>query len=167
MIRWLLVIPFALLFAISAGSLFLLVASVVDPVMAALTGNTLFVAFWSLMDALSAVDDPTPVVEGAATGLGRLLFTFLILPPAFVALVGEVAGTRRLVWYGGATGVLTAMIPWLLRGSPRVGSSAELHVAVVLGLTGAVAGLVYWMTAGRSAGDVRAPGATAPRPRGS
>jgi hypothetical protein len=167
MIRWLLVIPFALLFAVSASSLFLLVASVVDPVMAALTGNTVFVGFWSLLDALSMVDDPTPVIEGAAAGVGRLLFTFLILPPAFVALVGEVAGLRRLVWYAGATGVLTAMIPWLLRGSPRVGSSAELHVALVLGLTGAVAGLVYWMAAGRSAGAGPPGEPTAPTPRGS
>ena len=167
MIRWLFVIPFALLFAISAGSLFLLVASVVDPVMAALTGNTLFVAFWSFLDALSTVEDPTPVVEGAAAGVGRLLFTFLILPPAFVALVGEVVGTRRLVWYAGVTAVLTAMIPWLLRGAARVSSPAELHIAVVLALTGFVAGLVYWLAAGRGAGRSAAQSLSAPRPRGS
>jgi hypothetical protein len=167
MIRWLLVIPIAFLFAVSASSVFLLVASVVDPVMAALTGNTLFVAFWSLMAAVSAVEDPTAVVEGAAAGLGRLLFTFLILPPAFVALVGEVVGTRRLAWYAGATALLTAMIPWLLRGSARVASPAELHIAAVLALTGAVAGLVYWMVAGRGAGRPPARMSTAPTPRGS
>ena len=75
---------------------------------------------------------------------------------AFVALVGEVAGLRRLAWYAGATGLLTAVIPWLLRGSARVASPAELHVGFVLALTGAVAGLFYWMVAGRSAGR-RAP----------
>jgi len=153
--RWLgrlIVVPLALLIAISASSFFFLIASVADPVMAQLTGNTLFVGFWSLMDAVFAVDDPTFVVAGAMTGIGKVLFTFLILPPLFIALVGEVAGLRRLAWYAGATGLLTAVIPWLLRGSARVASPAELHVGVVLALTGAVAGLFYWMVAGRSAG---------------
>jgi hypothetical protein len=157
MIRWLLVLPFALVFAVGASSLFVVTASVVDPVMARLAGDTLFVGFWSLMDALFAVDDPAVVVAGAMTGLGKVVFTFLILPPVFVAVVGEVAGLRRLAWYAGATGLLTAAIPWLLRGTARVASPAELHVGLVLGLTGAVAGFVYWLMAGRSAGLRRMP----------
>lgn len=153
--RWLgrlIVLPLALVIAIGASSFFLLIASVADPVMAQLTGNTLFVGFWSLMDAIFAVDDPTFLIEGAVKGVGKVFLTFLILPPVFVALVGEVAGLRRLAWYAGGTGVLTALVPWLLRGSARVATPAELHVGLVLALTGAVAGLFYWMVAGRSAG---------------
>jgi hypothetical protein len=157
MIRWLFGIPLALVVAVGASSFFLLIASVADPVMAQLTGNTLFVGFWSLMDAIFAEDDPTFLIAGAITGLGKVFLTFLILPPVFVALIGEVAGLRRLAWYAGATGLLTALVPWLLRGSARVATPAELHVGLVLGLTGAVAGLFYWMVVGRSAGLRRRP----------
>ena len=52
MIRWLILIPFALLIAIGASGMFFLIASIVDPVMALLTGETLFVGFWSLIDAV-------------------------------------------------------------------------------------------------------------------
>jgi NADH:ubiquinone oxidoreductase subunit 6 (subunit J) len=158
---------FALPVAITAGCIFLLFASVVDPVMAMLMGDTLFVGFWSLIDAIFAVDDPSFVVEGALTGMGRLFFTLLIAPPLFIALISEVIGARRALWYAGATGLLTAAVPWLLRGSPRMASPAELHVSLVLGLTGAVAGLVYWMIAGRSAGPKPPAPVSAPMPRGS
>ena len=104
--------------------------------MAQLTGNTLFVGFWSLMDAVFAVDDPTFVVAGAMTGIGELLFTFLILPPLFVALSRRGRGTAAAGLVCAATGLLTAVIPWILRGSARVASPAELHVGFVLGAHG-------------------------------
>jgi hypothetical protein len=162
-------VAFGLVFAITASGFFLMVASVVDPVMAVLTGNTLFVGFWALMDAIFAAADPDLVVEGALAGIGHLTFALLVAPPAFVALVSEVIGARRLLWHAGLTGLLTAAVPWLLRGSGRVSSPEELHVGFVLGLTGAVAGFVYWMIAGRSAGFARpaAPPPIAPMPRES
>jgi uncharacterized membrane protein YjgN (DUF898 family) len=76
--------------------------------------------------------------------------------------LSEVLGMRSLVWHVGATGVLTAAIPWILRGEARVTSAAELHVSFVLGLTGAVAGLIYWAIVGREAGRRAAP-PTAPK----
>jgi hypothetical protein len=157
MIRWFLLIPFVLLVAIGTASVFFLVASLVDPVMATLTGNTLFVGFWSLIDALNAADDPAPILEEAFFGVSRLFFTLLVVPPVFVALVGELVGTRSLLWYAGGAALVTAAIPWILRGSARVASPAELHVAAVLALTGAVAGFIYWLLAGQGAGHRSAP----------
>jgi hypothetical protein len=152
MTRYLLLIPFALLIAIGASSLFLLVASVVDPVMAMLTGNTLLVGFWSFVDEVFSSEDPGPIVAAAFDAVGRIVFTLLVFPPLLVAVLSEVVRARSAVWYGLATGFLTAAIPWILRGSPRIGSPGELHVSLVLGLTGAVAGLVYWAIAGRDPG---------------
>ncbi len=152
MIRWLLLIPFALLIAIGASSFFLMVASMIDPVMASLTGDTLFVGFWSFVDAVFSAEDPEPIVTEAFLAVGRLVFTLLVLPPLLVAIISEVLGLRNVVWYTAAMGVLTASVPWILRGAARVGSPLELHVSLVLGLTGAVAGLVYWAIAGQSAG---------------
>jgi len=152
MIRWILLLPFGLLIAIGASGIFLMVASIVDPVMATLTGDTLLVGFWSFVDAVFSADDPEPVVTEAFLAVGRLAFTLLVFPPLLVAILSEVLGLRSLVWYAAATGVLTAAVPWILRGAARVGSPAELHVSLVLGLAGAVAGLVYWAVAGQSAG---------------
>ena len=112
-------------------------------------GNTVFVGFWALMDAIFASDDPGSLVAAALRDVGRVFFAFLVLPLGLVALVSEVTRARGLPWMAGATGVLTAAVPWILRGSPRMANPAELHISVVLGLTGAVAGLVYWTIAGR------------------
>jgi threonine/homoserine efflux transporter RhtA len=160
MIRWLLLIPFALLIAIGASGTFFLIATIVDPVMAVLTGDTLFVGLWSLVDAVFAAEDPGPIVEDAFLAVGRIVFTLLVFPPLMIAIISEVLGMRSLLWHALATGILTAAVPFILRGSARVASPAELHVSLVLGLTGAVAGLVYWAIIGGR--EPRRPNPTAP-----
>jgi hypothetical protein len=162
-IRWLVVIPFALLLALTAGALVFLVAAVADPVLAPLAGHALFAGFWGLMDAVASADDPDAAVRGAFEGAGRLVFSLLILPPLFIALVGEVIGTRALLWYAGATAALAASMPWILRAGARAATPDELRVSLILALTGAAAGLVYWTLAGRGAGR----SLTAPMPRES
>jgi hypothetical protein len=165
MIRWLILIPFALLIAIGASGTFFLIASIVDPVMALLTGDTLFVGFWSLIDAVFSAEDPGPIVQDAFLAVGRIMFTLLIFPPLLVAVVSEVLGMRCVLWHVLATGVLTAAVPWILRGQARIASPEELHVSLVLGLTGAVAGLVYWAIIGGR--EPRRTDPTAPTPSGS
>lgn len=167
MIRWLLLIPFALLLAIGASSLSFMIAAIVDPLMAMLTGETLFVGFWALVDAVFSTDDPVPVVSDALLTVGRIVFTFLIFPPLLVAVVSEAFRMRSLLWHAGATGVLTAAVPWILRGQARIATPAELHVSLILGLVGAVAGFVYWAVAGRDAGGRRPLPPSAPRSSGS
>lgn len=166
MIRWLLLIPLALLIAIGAGTLFLFVASLVDPLMGSLTGDTLLVGFWVFVDEVFASEDPGPMIAEAAFAVARVAFLLLAFPPILVAVVSEVIRARSLVWHMGAMGALTAAIPWVLRGSARVATPAELHVSAVLGLTGAVAGLVYWAIAGRDAGGAR-PAPNPPLPGGT
>ncbi|WP_112661861.1 hypothetical protein [Microvirga flavescens] len=149
MIRWLLLIPFALLAAIGASGFFLFIACLVDPTMAELTGNTVFVGFWSLMNDIFSADDPEPIIRQAFAIAGRLVFTLLVFPPLLVAIVSEVVKARSVFWHAGATALLTAAVPFILRGSARSATPAELHVSAVLALTGAVAGFVYWLIAGR------------------
>jgi len=165
MIRWLLLIPFALLIAVGASGTFFLIATIVDPVMAVLTGDTLFVGFWTLLDAVFSAEDPGPIVEDAMLAVGRIVFTLLILPPLMIAVVSEVLGMRSLLWHTLATGTLTAAVPFILRGSARIASPDELHVSLVLGLTGAVAGLVYWAIIGGR--EPRRPEPSAPTSSGS
>jgi hypothetical protein len=106
--------------------------------------------------------DRSDVVPGAVfIRLWALSATLLILPPALVALIGEVAGARSFVWYGLGCGALTAALPWLHRGSERLADSRMLgpegRITALLFLTGAVAGFTYWLVAGRSAGLRSAP----------
>jgi NADH:ubiquinone oxidoreductase subunit 6 (subunit J) len=152
LLRWLLLVPFALICALAAGFCTFLLASVFDPVLARLTGETLFVGFWAFIDTIFVVEDPSLVIEGTVAGLGELLFTFFVAAPVFVALAGEIVGTRSLIWYAGASAVLSGAMPWLMRDADA-GTPEELHVSIALGLTGAVAGLVYWMIAGRGVGQ--------------
>lgn len=156
LLRWLLLVPFALVCALTAGFFTFLLVSVFDPVLARLTGETLFVGFWAFVDTIFAVEDPSLVIEGTAAGLGELLLTFFVAAPVFTALVGEIVGARSALWYAGAGAILTGAMPWLLRDA-ETGTPEELHVSLALALTGAMAGLVYWMIAGRSAGRTPAP----------
>ena len=143
-----------LLFAIPAGLLALAVGVAVEPAARELVAELGIVGidaflwdFWE--DGHADLD-----AAGVIVGVWALSATLLVLPPAFIALVGEVAGLRSFVWYGFGTGLLTAALPWLGRGDWGEGAplGAEARLTVLLFLTGAAAGLVYWLAAGRSAG---------------
>ena len=156
-LRRLFAVPFGLLLAVSASSLFLVIASIVDPVMGAFAGEALWFGFWWLIDTLFAVEDPGPVLDSALSGVGRLLAAVLLAPLLLVALVSEVVGARRLLWQVGATALLTGALPWLARGGARPATPEEIRIAAILALTGAVAGFVYWLAAGRGAGRESSP----------
>ena len=49
-----------------------MVASVLDPLLAGFTGDTLAVAWWALIDAAPRREDPVPFVADAVLGAGRL-----------------------------------------------------------------------------------------------
>jgi hypothetical protein len=149
--RLVVLVPLALLFAIPAGMLALGTVAAFDPVVALFSGEVVWAGMWSLLDRLSAVDDPAPVLEGAFTGLSKAAATLLVAPPLFVAVVGEVAGVRSALWYAGGTGTITAAIPWIVRASERTPTPEEVHITLALFVTGAAAGLVYWLIAGHSA----------------
>jgi hypothetical protein len=151
-LRRLFAVPFGLVVAVTASSLFLITASVADPVMGSFAGGALWVGLWTLIDAAAAVDDPTLMIESTLADAGRLFATVLLAPPVFVALLGEAIGARRVWWYAGATGLLTGALPWLARGGTRPATPEEIRIAIILALVGTVAGLVYWLIAGRSAG---------------
>jgi hypothetical protein len=149
----LVLIPLSLMLAIAAGTAFLTGAIVLDPAARRLAGELWEQGIPVLAEAL-VFGDSTLVFEGGP--LSAAATTLLVLPPLFTALLAEVAGLRSLAWHAGATGAVTAMLPWLLRESQRDASATELHLSLLLLATGAASGLVYWLLAGRSAGGPRA-----------
>jgi hypothetical protein len=99
------------------------------------------------------------------SGVVRLIWTaamaVCVLPTVAVALLGETARVRALAWYAGATGFAAAAAPWLIRaalGLPRAQSynSTELRFALIFFLSGVISGSLYWLLAGRDAGQQRA-----------
>ena len=159
-LRRLFAVPFGLLLAVSASSLFLAVACVVDPVMGSFAGEALWVGFWRLLDAVFAVEDPGPVVDSTLSAVARLLAAVLLASMILVALVSEVIGARGALWQVGGTALLTGALPWLARGGARPATAEEIRIAAILALTGAVAGFVYWLAAGRGAGLDSSPAVT-------
>jgi hypothetical protein len=147
---------FGLLLAIPAGLGALAFGIAVEPAAQELIAALGVAGFEDFL--LDLWDDGMPdTVPGAAfIRLWALSATLLVLPPALVALIGEIAGTRSFVWYGFGCGALTAALPWLGRGGERFSNGgalgAEGRITALLFIAGAVAGLTYWLVAGRTAG---------------
>lgn len=146
---------FALLLAVPAGGVALTVALLFDPGANAWLTHGALVGLDTALGDVAAGLPPEGFLLFVA-GLARALFVLVFVPPALTALVGEILGRRGLLWYGGGCGLLTACLPWLVRGTARPGASgdptAEARLTLVLFVVGGCAGLVYWLVAGRSAG---------------
>jgi hypothetical protein len=147
---------FGLLLAIPAGLVALTIGIAVEPAAQELIAALGVAGFEDFLFDLWDDGLTEGVPGGLLIRLWALSAALLVLPPALVALVGEIAGTRSFVWYGFGCGALTAVLPWLSRGSERFTESdalgAEGRITALLFITGAVAGLTYWLVAGRSAG---------------
>ena len=145
----------ALMLAIPAGALTLGAGVLLDPTFRQTLGELGLVGLFAGLSDLAQGLPPDMAVM-AVILLAQALGLLLILPPTLTALVGETLGLRSPFWYGGATGLLTALLPWLARGGPppagSVAAGAETRLAAILLVTGAASGLVYWLIAGRSAG---------------
>lgn len=146
-----------LLFAIPAAAVTLAIGAMFEPAahqILAFIGAGLFdLVFNAPIDDAQAQQ----AVLGLLTGFWTLSLVVLIAPITFVAIAGEATGTRSFVYYAGLTGLITAAAPWLLRGGLTAGPAlaAEGRITALLFVTGAIAGLVYWFCAGRSAGRGR------------
>ncbi|CAO4183325.1 hypothetical protein [Methylorubrum aminovorans] len=156
----------ALILAIPAGALTLGAGVLLDPTFRDALGQLGLVGLFAGLSDLAQGLPPDMAVM-AVILLAQALGLLLILPPTLVALVGETLGLRSPFWYGGAAGLLTALLPWLARSGPppaagAAAAGAETRLAAILLVTGIASGLVYWLIAGRSAGArVTRPGAGA------
>jgi hypothetical protein len=155
MLRWLLLIPFALMLAMAAGLMAMMVASVISPGIALLIGG----GFERLLDALFGLAesgiDPAPAAVAAFSLLGRLGFAIIVAPVVLVAVGSELFGLRSGLIQSGLTGLLSALLPLALLGLTRTPTGAEVQIIGALVLVGAATGFVYWLIAGRGAGGER------------
>jgi hypothetical protein len=151
------VVLFGLLLAIPAGLLALAIGIALEPAAQDLLATLGLAGLDAVYSEIWRGDAPDMVAADLVVGVWALSTTLVVLPSALVALIGEGLGTRSFVWYGFACGALTAALPWLGHGREHVAeiSAAEGRLTALLFLTGAAAGLIYWLVAGRSAGRPR------------
>ncbi|WP_372423994.1 hypothetical protein [Salinarimonas chemoclinalis] len=156
-----------LVLAIPAGAVALAIGVLNDPVARETIARIGLSAFDAVFRIAAAGGDPAPVVETLFLGFWMLATVLVVAPVTLVSAVGEIAGARSLVLYGGLTAALTAAVPWIARGGGGDAAAlpAEGRLTAILFVTGAVAGIVYWAVSGRSAGGARTPAQTGPGPR--
>jgi hypothetical protein len=148
----------ALIIAIPFGTITLAVGVAVEPAARELAGALGFATLWSILGDLAAGEAPDERAIALFTVFYTAVFAILVAPPALIAVVGEVLGWRAFLWYAVGTGTATAALPWAGRvrgGLSRLSEAAlqaEGRITLVLFVTGAVTGCVYWLIAGRSAG---------------
>ncbi len=158
-LRILFLLPLAFAFAIPAAAMFLFVAGLMEP-----AGRDLALA---LVDALAQLvadaiwlDAVPDVALPVAWSLWRASLAVLVAPVLCAGLAGEIFRVRSYVYYAGVTGLVTALVPWVARTRLGIGSGAglrgmdpaELRLTAILFVTGVVAGTIYWLIAGRTAG---------------
>ena len=164
-LRWLIVIPFALLVALSIGLIAFFIASAVVPELGLLVGAGFQALIASVFDEAMAGSDPTGRLFMAFALSGRLALAIFVLPILLMALACEVFGLRSGLLQISGTGALAALLPLAMLQLSRSPTAAEGRVIAALFFTGAVIGLFYWLIAGRKAGGN--PAVSAPVSPGS
>jgi hypothetical protein len=146
----------ALAVAVAAGLVFLPIAALVDPVTRAAAAAFSACGIFALLVASFSWIGPERAGGAFLFALWTIAVTICVAPVLVVALVGEVAGIASGLWYVGATGLLAAGLPWIVRarhlgqaGADAAAAEVEGRLALVFFLTGALSGFIYWLIAGR------------------
>ncbi len=146
------------LVASCAGALFLPLAALFDTALRELGFDAAASGFFA---ALDDEGDPTAGVAALGFVLWSILIAVCAVPLAVAALIGEIAGARKWVWYVGVSGFLAAASPWIARATRGLAqahraSPLELRIAALFFLTGAMTGWIYWLIARPGRHEARA-----------
>ncbi len=84
---------------------------------------------------------------------------FAFIPSIFAILAGEILGKRDWLYYALAGALIAAIVVGFIRGAAEAGNEAVTDINFALALIGAgmCGGIAYWLVAGRTAGNWRAP----------
>jgi hypothetical protein len=168
----LILVPTGLVLAIAAGFVFLLVAGLAEP-----AGRKVLEGVgWMFLLAVRADamrgEPQASFLALAARIMWWAVLAITVAPVLLSALIGEVAKLRSIAWHAGLPAMLTAAIPWMAGGLRDAGGAAirdaaargamtgadQARLVLLLIVSGAISGFIYWAVAGRDAG------LSAPRP---
>ena len=111
MLRWILLIPFACLFAMGAGVFFLGMASFASPAVAMLIGGGIERLIDILFGLAESGIDPAPAAQAAFALIGKLGMAIIVAPVVLVAVGSELFRLRSGLLQSGFTGLLAALLP--------------------------------------------------------
>jgi hypothetical protein len=135
---------------LDGGKFLFQLLKVVTGFIAAVLSCGLFLA-WGFFRAGGPDLDPVGFAATVGTGLvtASVVGATALVPVAVLVTLAEAARLRSLVFHVGAAGAL-AFALWTL-GGPAGGEGVRPGSAVALA-AGFIAGLVYWLVAGRTSG---------------
>ncbi len=136
--------------AVGVGSVFLVVASLFDSATRAAGFVATMNGIFLIVEEALGDGAPEDAFLALAAAARAVLVAVCVAPLAMVALIGEAAGARTLVWYSGGCGLLAAAAPWIARAArglevSRIGSPVEARFALLFFLTGVVSGAICWL----------------------
>ena len=161
-----LIICIAIACGVAAAVIALPSLSLTDPVTRE-AGVLLFIL--SFMSAIMLSHGPEQTAGMLLLLIRAVTVAICLMPLLVAALVGELARVRSWLWYACCSGLVAAAVPFVLRlgfathrtAEQADGSGiahAESRFLLLFFLTGVIAGTVYWLIAGRTAGeDARVP----------
>ena len=143
------------------------VAAVSIPVLAFFDPLVREAMIWVVMGKLLTVFEATPGPPNAEALLMELVrastLAICIAPVALAALIGELGRLRRWIWYACWSGLIAAAMPFDLHPWAEAERNAgaqepdvmtlELRFMLLFFIVGMIAGTIYWLIAGRNAGE--------------
>lgn len=148
----LVIVPVGLVLAILSAMTFLATALVLQPGFAETVAAIVERAVSIVADDLETGRLDESRFALVATVVNRGTFAIFVMPLAIVAASAELFSIRGLIAQVAATAAISALVPWLLLPNVMASAPASGAITSVFAATGAVAGFVYWLVAGRGAG---------------
>jgi hypothetical protein len=148
----LILVPLGIILAAFMAMMFLGIVAVVQPTAAETLTGWAMQSFRSLMDAINDGDAAVQAYALSVVSLSRIPIVVLLLPVAIVAAVAEVFAIRSWFLQMLLAALVTALAPFALAPEVMGRSPMASVLTGILAATGALAGTIYWMVAGRSAG---------------
>jgi uncharacterized membrane protein YecN with MAPEG domain len=148
----LIVIPLGIVLAAFCALLFLGIVGMVQPSIAEAIATT---AFKTMDRAFRTVMEGEEAIKQFGWSLAlfsRFVVVVLFLPVTLVAVVTEFFGLRPWLLHALGVALLTALMPFAMMPELIGGAPFASGVTGLLAATGALAGSIYWMIAGRKAG---------------
>ncbi len=161
LLRWLVLIPFALFCAIATAVFATLAFAILAPEFGEVVGVAIAAWVQSVVAVILHYDLPGRAVTSVMLRASSLAGALLVAPVVITAITSELFRWRGWMAQAALTAFSSIVLPLGVLAPRRMLSGAEARVLIALGLVGVVAGSIYWLVAGRSAGEGKAPSASA------
>ncbi len=149
----LILIPIAIAFAAFCALLFLGIVGMTKPEIAQAIAETAFRTVDQLFRTAMQGEEAIIRYAQSLVLFSRFVIVVLLLPVTLVAVVAEFLAIRSWFFHAPAVALLTAAMPFALMPDLIAGFPFLSPATGLLAGAGALAGTIYWMLAGRSAGS--------------